>query len=158
MITTQLTMKSLDAPMALNGILAGLVGITAGADTVSILSAVAIGFIAGIMVVFAILMFDRLRIDDPVGAISVHGVCGIWGTLAVGIFSAEHSFLTQLIGVSAISAFTFVFSFAVFGIIKATMGVRVSPEIESDGLDIAEHGNQAYPDFSPVKTSELGAF
>jgi len=93
-----------------------------------------------------------------VGAISVHGVCGIWGTLAVGIFSAEHSFLTQLIGVSAISAFTFVFSFAVFGIIKATMGVRVSPEIESDGLDIAEHGNQAYPDFSPVKTSELGAF
>jgi Amt family ammonium transporter len=158
MITTQLTMKSLDAPIALNGILAGLVGITAGADTVSILSAVAIGFIAGIMVVFAILLFDRLRIDDPVGAISVHGVCGIWGTLAVGIFSAEHSFLTQLIGVSAISAFTFVFSFAVFGIIKATMGVRVSPEIESDGLDIAEHGNQAYPDFSPVKTSELGAF
>lgn len=158
MITTQITMKSLDAPMALNGILAGLVGITAGADTVSILSAVAIGFIAGIMVVFAILMFDRLKIDDPVGAISVHGVCGIWGTLAVGLFSAEHSFLTQLIGVASIGAFTFIFSFAVFGAIKAIMGVRVSQEIESDGLDIREHGNQAYPDFSPVKTSELGAF
>ena len=158
MITTQITMKSLDAPMALNGILAGLVGITAGADTVSILSAVAIGFIAGIMVVFAILMFDRLKIDDPVGAISVHGVCGIWGTLAVGLFSAEHSFLTQLIGVASIGAFTFIFSFAVFGAIKAIMGVRVSQDIESDGLDIREHGNQAYPDFSPVKTSELGAF
>lgn len=157
MITTQLVMKNLDAPMALNGILAGLVGITAGADVVSLMSAVVIGAIAGALVVFAILMFDKLKIDDPVGAISVHGICGIWGTLAVGIFTPA-SFLIQLLGVTAILGVTFVFSYVVFGAIKAVMGVRVTKEVESDGLDISEHGNQAYPDFSPVKTSELGAF
>lgn len=158
MITTQVVMKSLDAPMALNGILAGLVGITAGADAVSLMDAVYIGTIAGVLVVFSILMFDKLKIDDPVGAISVHGVCGIWGTLAVGIFSAEASFGVQLLGTAAILAYTFVFSLAVFATIKATVGVRVSKEVESDGLDISEHGHLAYPDFSPVKTSQLGAF
>lgn len=158
MVTTQVVMKSLDAPMALNGILAGLVGITAGADAVSLMDAVMIGAIAGIIVVLSILMFDKLRIDDPVGAISVHGVCGIWGTIAVGIFSPDVSFGVQLLGTLSIVAFTFAFSFIVFGAIKAAVGVRVSKEIESDGLDISEHGNQAYPDFSPVKTSELGAF
>ena len=158
MVTTQLVMKSLDAPMALNGILAGLVGITAGADVVSILGAVAIGAIAGVIVVFSILMFDKLRIDDPVGAISVHGVCGIWGTLAVAIFSAEATFGVQLLGTVTILAVTFLFSLIVFGAIKYTLGVRVSQEVESDGLDISEHGNKAYPDFSPVKTSELGSF
>lgn len=158
MITTQLTMKTLDAPMALNGILAGLVGITAGADVVSLTDAVLIGSIAGVLVVLAILTFDRLRIDDPVGAISVHGVCGVWGTLAVGIFSSDHSLLIQLLGTLSIAAFTFAFSFIVFGAIKATIGVRVSKEVESDGLDISEHKNHAYPDFSPLKTSELGAF
>jgi len=157
MITTQIVMKNLDAPMALNGILAGLVGITAGADVISLTGAVMVGATAGVIVVFAILMFDKLKIDDPVGAISVHGVCGIWGTLAVGIFTPA-SFLTQLIGTSAILGVTFVFSLAVFGAIKAIVGVRVSPEVESDGLDISEHGNQAYPDFSPVKTSELGQY
>lgn len=157
MITTQVVMKSLDAPMALNGILAGLVGITAGADVVSLMSAVVIGAVAGALVVFSILMFDKLKIDDPVGAISVHGVCGIWGTLAVGIFTPA-SFLIQLLGTAAILGVTFVFSFAVFAAIRALMGVRVSPEVESDGLDISEHGNRAYPDFSPVKTSELGAY
>lgn len=158
MITTQVVMKSLDAPMALNGILAGLVGITAGADAVSLMDAVIIGAIAGIIVVLSIIMFDKLKIDDPVGAISVHGVCGIWGTIAVGIFSPDVSFGVQLLGTLSIVAFTFVFSIVVFGAIKAAVGVRVSKEIESDGLDISEHGNQAYPDFSPVKTSELGAF
>lgn len=158
MVTTQLVMKSLDAPMALNGILAGLVGITAGADVVSTLGAVAIGAIAGVIVVFSILMFDKLRIDDPVGAISVHGVCGIWGTLAVSIFSAEATFGVQLLGTATILAVTFLFSLIVFGTIKYTLGVRVSQEVESDGLDISEHGNKAYPDFSPVKTSELGSF
>jgi len=157
MITTQVVMKSLDAPMALNGILAGLVGITAGADVISLSGAVMVGATAGVIVVFAILMFDKLKIDDPVGAISVHGVCGIWGTLAVGIFTPA-SFLTQLLGTTAILGTTFVFSLAVFGAIKAIAGVRVSPEVESDGLDISEHGNHAYPDFSPVKTSELGQF
>lgn len=158
MVTTQLVMKSLDAPMALNGILAGLVGITAGADVVSVLGAVAIGAIAGAIVVFSILMFDKLRIDDPVGAISVHGVCGIWGTVAVGLFSAQASFGVQLLGTLSVVAVTFVFSLIVFGAIKYTLGVRVSPEVESDGLDISEHGNKAYPDFSPIKTSELGSF
>jgi Amt family ammonium transporter len=158
MVTTQVVMKSLDAPMALNGILAGLVGITAGADVVSLTDAVIIGAIAGVLVVLAILMFDKLRVDDPVGAISVHGVCGVWGTLAVGIFSTDYSFLTQLIGTASIVAFTFVFSLIVFGIIKVTIGVRVTKEVESDGLDISEHKNHAYPDFSPIKTSELGAF
>lgn len=157
MITTQVVMKSLDAPMALNGILAGLVGITAGADVISLTGAVMVGATAGVIVVFAILMFDKLKIDDPVGAISVHGVCGIWGTLAVGIFT-EASFLVQLLGTTAILGVTFVFSLAVFGAIKAIAGVRVTPEVESDGLDISEHGNHAYPDFSPVKTSELGQF
>ncbi|MAO64547.1 MAG: ammonium transporter [Balneola sp.] len=158
MITTQVVMKSLDAPMALNGILAGLVGITAGADVVSLMDAVAIGAIAGVIVVLSILMFDKLRIDDPVGAISVHGVCGIWGTVAVGIFSADYSFGIQLLGTLSIAAYTFIFSLIVFGAIKYTLGVRVSKEVESDGLDISEHKNHAYPDFSPVKTSELGAF
>ncbi len=157
MIATQAVMKSLDAPMALNGILAGLVGITAGADVISLSGAIMVGAVAGVLVVFAILMFDKLKLDDPVGAISVHGVCGIWGTLAVGIFT-EASFLIQLLGTTAILAATFVFSFAVFAAIKAVMGVRVSPEVESDGLDISEHGNKAYPDFSPVQTSELGQF
>ncbi len=158
MVTTQLVMKSLDAPMALNGILAGLVGITAGADVVSTLGAVAIGAIAGVIVVFSILMFDKLKIDDPVGAISVHGVCGIWGTLAVAIFSAEATFGVQLLGTVTILATTFLFTLIVFGAIKYTIGVRVSLEVESDGLDISEHGHYAYPDFSPVKTSELGSF
>ena len=157
MITTQVVMKNLDAPMALNGILAGLVGITAGADVISLTGAVMVGATAGVIVVFAILMFDKLKIDDPVGAISVHGVCGIWGTLAVGIFTPA-SFLVQLLGTTAVLSVTFVFSLAVFGAIKAIAGVRVSPEVESDGLDISEHGNKAYPDFSPVKTSELGQY
>lgn len=157
MITTQLVMKSLDAPMALNGILAGLVGITAGADVMSPMAAVVVGATAGVIVVFSILMFDKLKLDDPVGAISVHGVCGIWGTLAVGIFTPA-SFLIQLLGTTAILSATFVFSYAVFATIKALVGVRVTPEVESDGLDISEHGNQAYPDFSPVKTSELGQY
>jgi len=157
MITTQVVMKTLDAPMALNGILAGLVGITAGADVISVYGAVLVGGIAGVLVVLSILMFDKLKIDDPVGAISVHGVCGIWGTLAVGVFT-EVSLWVQFIGIVAILSATFVFSLAVFGLIKAVWGVRVSPEVESDGLDISEHGNNAYPDFSPVRSSELGAY
>jgi len=158
MVATQVVMHNLDAPMALNGILAGLVGITAGADVVSVMGAVTIGAVAGVIVVFAIIMFDKLRLDDPVGAISVHGVCGIWGTVAVGLFSSSASVGVQLLGTLAITGTTFLFSLVVFGAIKAIVGVRVSPEVESDGLDISEHGNKAYPDFSPVPTSELGAF
>ena len=153
MLTTQSVMHHLDAPMALNGILAGLVGITAGADVVSPLSAVVIGATAGVLVVFAINMFDKLKIDDPVGAISVHGVCGIWGTLAVGIFSAEASFLIQLLGTLSIVAFTFIYSLAVFGLIKVTYGVRVTQQQEGDGLDLSEHGNIAYPYFAGVEAA-----
>lgn len=150
MITTQLVLKSLDASMALNGILAGLVGITAGANVVSPLSAVAIGLIAGVLVVLSISFFDRMQIDDPVSAISVHGVCGIWGTLAVGIFSSEASFLIQLLGTASVVLFTFGFSMALFGLIKATLGVRVSRRVENDGLDISEHGSSAYPYFAGI--------
>ncbi|MEN8714790.1 MAG: ammonium transporter [Verrucomicrobiales bacterium] len=143
--TSSLILKKPDLSMALNGILAGLVGITAGADSVGILWAVVIGAIAGVIVVFSILAFDKIKIDDPVGAISVHGICGIWGTLAVGIFSSDHSFGTQLIGTLTISAWAFAFSFIVFYVIKLVMGgVRVSEEEEAEGLDVAEHGAPAY--------------
>jgi len=142
--TSSLVLKKPDLSMALNGILAGLVGITAGADSVGILWAVVIGAIAGVIVVFSILFFDKIKIDDPVGAISVHGICGIWGTLAVGIFSSDHSFGTQLIGTLTISAWAFAFSFIVFYAIKLVMGVRVSAEEEHEGLDVAEHGAPAY--------------
>ncbi|MEO0794583.1 MAG: ammonium transporter [Verrucomicrobiota bacterium] len=147
-----IAIKKPDLTMALNGILAGLVGITAGADSVTLLGSVIIGFIAGIIVVFAILFFDKVKIDDPVGAISVHGICGIWGTLAVAIFQQEgsgFSFVTQLIGTLSYSAFAFIFSIIIFGIIKVTMGVRVSEDEEAEGLDVGEHGQEAYPYFQP---------
>ncbi|HRI82696.1 MAG TPA: ammonium transporter, partial [Opitutaceae bacterium] len=141
--------KKPDLSMALNGILAGLVGITAGADSVSVWSAALIGALAGLIVVFSILWFDKVKIDDPVGAISVHGVCGIWGTLAVGIFSPSEdiTFTTQLIGTLSICAFAFIVSYVLFFLVKATLGIRVSAEEENEGLDIGEHGNEAYPDF-----------
>lgn len=149
-IVSWVVLKKPDLSMALNGILAGLVGITAGADTVGIGSSVVIGLIAGALVVFSILFFDKIKIDDPVGAVSVHGVCGMWGTLAVGIFSInpDHSFGVQLLGTLCYAAFALAFTFVVFGIIKAVMGIRVSAEEEFEGLDVGEHGQEAYPDFS----------
>lgn len=151
-ITSWVVIKKPDLSMALNGILAGLVGITAGADSVTPGSALIIGLIAGVIVVFSILFFDKIRIDDPVGAISVHGVCGIWGTVAVGIFSADHNFVTQLIGTLSVGAFAFVFSLIFFGILKATLGVRVSEEEEDIGLDLSEHGEEAYTGFAKANT------
>jgi Amt family ammonium transporter len=135
-----------DLSMALNGILAGLVGITAGADTVGIAASVAIGAIAGALVVGSVMFFDRVKIDDPVGAISVHLVCGIWGTLAVGLFSVnpEHGFVVQLVGVLAYGVFTFASALVIFAAIKATMGLRVSEAEELEGLDLAEHGSHGY--------------
>ncbi len=123
-----------------------LVGITAGADTVGITSAVIIGAVAGALVVGSVMFFDRVKIDDPVGAISVHLVCGIWGTLAVGIFStnAEHSFLVQLIGIACYGAFTFASALGIFAVLKKTIGIRVSEEEELEGLDLGEHGMHAY--------------
>jgi ammonium transporter, Amt family len=137
-----------DLSMALNGALAGLVGITAGADVISPMGSVIVGLIAGIIVVFSVVLFDKIKIDDPVGAISVHLVCGIWGTLAVGIFSADHSFLTQLIGVVAYGLFTVICAFILLYVIKMTLGLRVSEQEEMEGLDLGEHGMESYPDFS----------
>ena len=135
-----------DLSMALNGILAGLVGITAGADVINPNWAIVVGLIAGMLVVGSVVTFDKLKIDDPVGAISVHLTCGIWGTLAVGIFSTnpEHSLVTQAIGVVAYAAFTIACAAAIFLTLKATIGLRVSEEEELEGLDLGEHGMHAY--------------
>lgn len=147
-------LKKPDLSMALNGILAGLVGITACADIVSVMGAIILGGIAGGIVVFSIIFFDKIKIDDPVGAISVHGVCGIWGILACAIFDVTDSGFTivgQLIGVVAVSIAAFVFAIIVFGLLKVTIGIRVSPEEEAEGLDIGEHGQEAYPDFTSAR-------
>ena len=142
--------KKPDYTMTTNGVLAGLVGITAGADVVGIWSACAIGVISGVILCLASSFIEKIiKIDDPVGAIAVHGVCGIWGTVAVGIFSTnpDHSVLIQIAGALIISAFSFLFSLLVFGAIKKTLGVRINGELEAKGLDLLEHGHTAYPDF-----------
>ena len=137
-------LKKPDLSMALNGLLAGLVGITANADVITVGGALAIGGIAGALVVGSIIFFDKIKIDDPVGAISVHGVCGIWGTVATAIFADGFDIVVQLKGALLVSVFAFVFSYAVFMILKMTLGVRVSEEEEERGLDISEHGQEAY--------------
>ena len=145
---------SLDLSMALNGALAGLVGITAGADAVSPTYAVLIGLVAGTLVVTSVLLLDKIKLDDPVGAISVHLVCGIWGTLAVGIFSSEYSFITQLIGVAAYAAISLGGSGILFYLAKSIFGLRVSREEEIKGLDISEHGMEAYSGFQIFTTND----
>ncbi len=149
MITTWTVEKKPDLSMVLNGSLAGLVGITAGADTVSVNMAMLIGFIAGVIVVGSVLLLDRLQLDDPVGAISVHLVCGIWGTLAVGIFSTnpEHTLAIQLLGVGAYALIAFPAAFLLFFGLKSTVGLRVSEKEELGGLDVGEHGMEAYGGF-----------
>ena len=141
--------KNLDLTMFLNGILGGLVGITAGADVMSPTSAIIIGAVAGILIVLAVSCVDALKLDDPVGAIAVHLICGIWGTLAVGIFSTnpEHNFLAQLIGVACYAVFCLVTSFIIIFTLKKVVGIRVSEKEELEGLDAHEHGMEAYPDF-----------
>ena len=139
--------KHPDLTMVLNGCLAGLVGITAGADVVSITASIIIGLICGAIAVISVMMFDRLKLDDPVGATTVHLVCGILGTLFVGIFCAEFSFVTQLIGVLAYGAVCFPAAFIIFLILKVTVGIRVSKEEELKGLDLGEHGMEAYHGF-----------
>ena len=141
-----------DLSMTLNGILAGLVGITAGPDVPSWIGALVIcGFVPGVLVYFSVLFFDKLKIDDPVGAISVHGVCGIYGTLAVafsGVFEGNiGNFGVQAIGAFAGAAFAFVLALVLFVILKATLGLRVSEAEEIEGLDLGEHDMSAYPDF-----------
>ncbi len=138
--------KRIDLGMVLNGILAGLVGITAGADVVSWGESLIIGLIAGAIVVPSAVMFDKFKLDDCVGATSVHLVCGIWGTLAVGIFSdnPDHSFVTQLIGVLAYGAVSFVCALVLFIILKFTIGIRVDEKMEIEGMDSHEHGIRGY--------------
>ena len=142
--------KNLDLTMFLNGILGGLVGITAGADQMSPTDAIIIGAIAGAIIVFAVSLIDKLKLDDPVGAIAVHLVCGIWGTLAVGIFgnlAGIDQFLSQLLGVGVYAVFCLSTSFIIIFTLKKTMGIRVSEKEELEGLDAHEHGMEAYPDF-----------
>lgn len=151
-LTSWVITKKPDLSMALNGMLAGLVSITAGAGSIPPFYALLAGFIGGVIVVLSVGFFDKIKIDDPVGAISVHGVVGIWGTLSVAFFGSEAlagekiSFSAQLIGTLSISAFAFVTSFILFYILKLIMGVRVDEQEEHEGLDVAEHGVPAYND------------
>lgn len=151
-VTSYAVIKKPDLSMALNGILAGLVGITAGADSMGPWAAVLVGAIAGVLVVFAILVFDKIKVDDPVGAVSVHGICGIWGTVAVGLFGDPNPAI-QLFGALVVSAFAFAGSFIICFAIKSTIGLRVSEDEEFEGLDIGEHGQEAYPDFQIASKS-----
>ena len=165
-----------DLSMIINGTLAGLVGITAPCAWVNLPSAVIIGAIAGALVVFAVTFFDKIRIDDPVGAISVHLVCGIWGTLAVGLFAAGNDpngiytggpeagllfgggiapLITQLAGALAVGGMTVLLSTIFWVALKATLGIRVSKEEELEGLDISEHGMEAYTGFAK-ETDTIG--
>ncbi|MEJ2032809.1 MAG: ammonium transporter [Deltaproteobacteria bacterium] len=151
MFTAWLIFKKPDAGMTLNGALAGLVGITAGCANVTPGSALIIGAVAGVLVVLSVLFIDRIHVDDPVGAVSVHGVCGAWGTLAAGLFNIGGATAkiigVQLLGIGTAFVWSFGAAFILFKLVKATMGLRVSPEEEIGGLDAIEHGNTAYPDF-----------
>jgi Amt family ammonium transporter len=134
-----------------DGALAGLVGITAGCANVTPNSAIIIGAVAGIVVVFSVMFFDKIKVDDPVGAISVHGVCGAWGTLAAGLFNIGGTSAAiigvQLLGIAACFIWTFPTALVMFKLIDKAIGLRVAPEEELEGLDLAEHGGIAYPDF-----------
>ena len=147
---SNLLYKNFDLTMFMNGVLGGLVGITAGADQMSPTDAIVIGLFAGVIVVLGIALIDKLKLDDPVGAVAVHLICGIWGTLAVGIFGAMSGidqFLTQLIGVGIVGAFCVAASFIILFIVKSTTGLRVNKDEEINGLDLSEHGMEAYADF-----------
>ncbi len=156
MIMLQLLYKKVDLTMSLNGALAGLVSITAGPAAPSPGAAILIGAVGGVLVVFAVPFFDKLKIDDVVGALSVHLVCGIWGTLAVPFCDSEASFLTQLIGVLAVGAFVTVASAVAWFALKMTVGIRCSEEDEFRGLDITELGLEAYPDFQTIHIGGAG--
>ena len=136
-----------DVGFSLNGVLAGLVGITAGTASVGFGASILIGAIAGVIMVFSVFGIERIGIDDPVGAVSVHGVAGLWGLIAVALFSGDASLPIQLVGAAAIIAWTLATSFIVFKAIDLTIGMRVSAEEEIIGLDRSEHGGDAYPEF-----------
>jgi len=149
-----------DLSMLLNGILAGLVGITAGADGATVFGSIIVGLVSGILVVYSVIFFDRIKVDDPVGAISVHLMNGVWGTFAVGLFHREvglfygggaKQLLIQIVGIVSVAIFSVVSNLILWKIIKIFMGLRVSEEEEMQGLDIGEHGMEAYPDFIIAK-------
>lgn len=171
-ITSWIYLGKPDLGMTINGCLAGLVGITGSCAYVSVLSSLIIGTIAGVLVVFLVVFFDKIKIDDPVGATSVHLGCGTFGTLCVGLFAQEgvtslstrnglffgggFGLLgTQIVGILAIGIFGFVTTALVWLALKKTIGIRVSTEEEIAGLDIGEHGNMAYPDFAPISAAPL---
>jgi Amt family ammonium transporter len=147
-----------DLTMTINGILAGLVSVTAGCDGFTMAGAWIAGFIGGCLVVFSVALLDSLKIDDPVGAFSVHGTCGMWGTLAVGIFNTDYGLFyghgfgqlgVQIVGVLAYGIFAVVSSWILWSVIGAVFGgIRVTEPEEIEGLDIGEHGMEAYPDFA----------
>lgn len=151
LIVARILFGKADLTMAINGALAGLVSITAEPLTPTALQATLIGGVGGVLVVFAILGFDKIKIDDPVGAISVHGAAGIWGTLAVCLTNPESSLGAQLLGIACIFAWVFIASLIVWSIIKAVVGLRVSEEEEYDGVDLVECGMEAYPEFTGKK-------
>jgi Amt family ammonium transporter len=148
MITAKLLFGKADLTMALNGALAGLVAITAEPLTPTPGAATLIGMVGGVLVVFAIVTMDKLRIDDPVGALSVHGVVGMWGLMAVPLTNADTSFITQLYGLAVIFGWTFATSFITWFALKMIMGIRVTAEEEYEGMDLAECGMEAYPEFT----------
>jgi Amt family ammonium transporter len=151
LLASYIQFKTYDITMVLNGILAGLVGITAGADQMGVLDAMYIGAIGGVLVVMAVIAFDKLKIDDPVGALAVHLIGGIWGTLAVGIFgnlAGWSQLLSQFIGIACVGLFCFGSSWLIFFTLKRTVGIRVDEKEEIEGLDINEHQMRAYPDFA----------
>ena len=156
MITSWIRFGKPEVGMSLNGALAGLVAITSPCATVSPLSAVVIG----VIVVLSVLFFDKIKVDDPVGAISVHGVCGAWGTLAAGIFNIGGTSFkiigVQLLGIGACFLWVFPMAFLMFKLIDKTVGLRISSEEELEGLDLAEHGGNAYPDFGVSSYSGAG--
>jgi len=158
MLATWIKYGKSDIGMTLNGALAGLVGITAGCANVTPVSSVIIGGIAGVLVLYSVLFFDKIKVDDPVGAVSVHGVCGAWGTLAAGLFDTGGFSMkvvgVQLIGIGACFAWAFITGLILFKLIDMVIGMRVTKEEEMAGLDFCEHGATAYPDF---QTHHLGS-
>jgi Amt family ammonium transporter len=149
-----------DLSMLLNGILAGLVGITAGADGATVFGSIIVGLVSGILVVYSVLFYDRIKVDDPVGAISVHLMNGVWGTFAVGLFHREvglfyrggpKQLLIQIVGILSVAVFSVLSNLILWKVIKIFIGLRVSEEEEMEGLDIGEHGMEAYPDFTITK-------
>ena len=153
MVYTYFSYGKIDITMVINGILAGLVSITAGCNLVSPFSAIIIGLFAGVLVDVAVLFFDRLKVDDPVGAIAVHGVNGLFGTIAVGFFAKENGLffgggssllITQIIGVVSIATFSFLLTYVLMNLLKITMGVRISEEEEKAGIDAVSFGVKSY--------------